>query len=140
MYIHAHTTRTYHTHTTHMRTHSHTHTCRGVACIFVEMLTGKPLFPGIKGVFDQLNKIWMVRNHWDTHKHSPLATPSSLSPLPPYLYLPSPLSCFLSSQLFGTPSESTWPGISLYPEYKPCECVCVCGCTYGCDIFVQAWY
>ena len=34
---------------------------RGVGCIFVEMLTGKPLFPGIKGVFDQLNKIWNVR-------------------------------------------------------------------------------
>ena len=33
---------------------------RGVGCIFVEMLTGKPLFPGIKGVPDQLNKIWGV--------------------------------------------------------------------------------
>ena len=34
--------------------------CRGVGCIFIEMLTGKPLFPGIKGVYDQLNKIWSV--------------------------------------------------------------------------------
>ena len=33
---------------------------RGVGCIFVEMLTGKPLFPGIKGVYDQLNRIWAV--------------------------------------------------------------------------------
>ena len=33
---------------------------RGVGCIFVEMITGKPLFPGIKGVHDQLNKIWTV--------------------------------------------------------------------------------
>lgn len=34
--------------------------CRGVGCIFVEMLTGKPLFPGLKGVYDQLNRIWGV--------------------------------------------------------------------------------
>jgi len=54
----------------------------GVACIFVEMLTGKPLFPGIKGVYDQLNKIWTV---------------------------------------LGTPTDSTWPGVSSYPDYKPCE-------------------
>lgn len=32
----------------------------GVGCIFVEMLTGKPLFPGIKGPVDQLNKIWQI--------------------------------------------------------------------------------
>lgn len=32
----------------------------GVGCIFVEMLTGKPLFPGIKGVYDQLNRIWAI--------------------------------------------------------------------------------
>ena len=36
---------------------------RGVGCIFVEMLTGKPLFPGIKGVYDQLNRIWAVSFH-----------------------------------------------------------------------------
>ena len=33
---------------------------RGVGCIYVEMLTGKPLFPGLKGVNDQLNRIWGV--------------------------------------------------------------------------------
>jgi serine/threonine protein kinase len=32
----------------------------GVGCIFVEILTGKPLFPGMKGVYDQLNKIWAI--------------------------------------------------------------------------------
>ena len=41
-------------------TESVTTYCRGVGCIFVEMLSGKPLFPGIKGVYDQLNKIWNV--------------------------------------------------------------------------------
>lgn len=52
----------------------------GVGCIFVEMLSGKPLFPGIKGVYDQLNKIWTI---------------------------------------LGTPTESSWSGVSSYPEYKP---------------------
>ena len=51
---------------------------RGVGCIFVEMLSGKPLFPGIKGVYDQLNKIWNVsemclynyyRSHIPTNNH-----------------------------------------------------------------------
>ena len=31
-----------------------------VGCIFAEMLTGKPLFPG-EGEVDQLNKIFKVR-------------------------------------------------------------------------------
>lgn len=52
----------------------------GVGCIFVEMLTGKPLFPGIKGPVDQLNKIW---------------------------------------QIMGTPCDSTWPGVSSLPDFKP---------------------
>ena len=83
---------------------------RGVGCIYVEMLCGRPLFPGIKGVQDQLNKIW---------------------------------------QIMGTPSESSWPGVSQFPEYKPhlyrdyskkalgflypeyvCVCVCVCVCVH----------
>ena len=33
---------------------------RGVGCIFVEMLCGHPLFPGLKGVQDQLTKIFKV--------------------------------------------------------------------------------
>ncbi|XP_065051684.1 cyclin-dependent kinase 14-like isoform X2 [Rhopilema esculentum] len=32
----------------------------GVGCIFLEMITGFPLFPGTKGVKDQLDKIWKV--------------------------------------------------------------------------------
>ena len=24
-------------------------------------------------------------------------------------------------QILGTPVESTWPGVSSYPEYKPCK-------------------
>ena len=66
-HAHTNTPRTHtntHTHNTHAHTqHTCTHTHdRGVGCIFVEMLTGKPLFPGIKGPVDQLNKIWQVSN------------------------------------------------------------------------------
>ncbi|XP_019860935.1 PREDICTED: cyclin-dependent kinase 14-like [Amphimedon queenslandica] len=52
----------------------------GVGCIFVEMLTGKPLFPGLKGVYDQLNRIWSI---------------------------------------LGTPNNTTWPGVTDLPEYRP---------------------
>ena len=50
-------------------TESVTTYCRGVGCIFVEMLSGKPLFPGIKGVYDQLNKIWNVSETCGLHVH-----------------------------------------------------------------------
>ncbi|XP_042299998.1 cyclin-dependent kinase 15 isoform X2 [Sceloporus undulatus] len=32
----------------------------GAGCIFVEMLQGQPLFPGVCNIFEQLRKIWMV--------------------------------------------------------------------------------
>ncbi|XP_062972258.1 cyclin-dependent kinase 15 [Elgaria multicarinata webbii] len=32
----------------------------GAGCIFVEMLQGQPLFPGVHNTFEQLEKIWMV--------------------------------------------------------------------------------
>ncbi|XP_066596998.1 uncharacterized protein Eip63E [Prorops nasuta] len=32
----------------------------GVGCIFVEMLTGEPTFPGVRCTYDQLNKIFRV--------------------------------------------------------------------------------
>ena len=33
---------------------------RGAGCIFVEMVTGIALFPGMRDSVDQLNKIWQV--------------------------------------------------------------------------------
>ena len=33
---------------------------RGAGCIFVEMITGIALFPGMRDTIDQLNKIWKV--------------------------------------------------------------------------------
>ncbi|XP_029612352.1 cyclin-dependent kinase 15 [Salmo trutta] len=32
----------------------------GAGCIFIEMLQGTPAFPGVAGVFEQLQKIWAV--------------------------------------------------------------------------------
>ncbi|ESO10896.1 hypothetical protein HELRODRAFT_132019, partial [Helobdella robusta] len=40
----------------------------GVGCIFVEMITGAAVFPGLNDIHDQLNKIWMI-----------LGTPNELS-------------------------------------------------------------
>lgn len=34
---------------------------RGVGCIFIEMITGKAAFQGMKDTMDQLDKIWRVR-------------------------------------------------------------------------------
>ena len=32
----------------------------GAGCIFVEMMNGYPCFPGVRDVFDQLDKIFRV--------------------------------------------------------------------------------
>jgi len=50
----------------------------GVGCIFAEMVTGRPLFPG-QANEDQIELIWKT---------------------------------------LGTPTESTWEGVSLLPEYE----------------------
>lgn len=34
----------------------------GVGCIFVEMITGVPTFPGVKDTMDQLDKIFKVES------------------------------------------------------------------------------
>ncbi|KAA0202363.1 hypothetical protein HAZT_HAZT007625 [Hyalella azteca] len=52
----------------------------GVGCIFVEMITGAPAFPGVRDVHDQLDKVFKV---------------------------------------VGTPTEATYPGVSLLPQYRP---------------------
>jgi cyclin-dependent kinase 14 len=33
----------------------------GVGCIFVEMITGMAIFPGVRDTYDQLDKIFKVR-------------------------------------------------------------------------------
>lgn len=34
--------------------------CRGVGCIFTEMISGSATFPGMKDAYDQLDKIFRV--------------------------------------------------------------------------------
>ena len=36
----------------------------GVGCIFVEMITGVPTFPGVRDTYDQLDKIFKVNTVW----------------------------------------------------------------------------
>ncbi|XP_065834666.1 uncharacterized protein [Oscarella lobularis] len=73
----------------------------GVGCIFAEMISGMPLFPGMKDTVDQLTKIWQL-----------LGTPteetwSGVSKLPEfqkyefYQYTPSPLKTYVP-QLIGS--------------------------------------
>lgn len=35
----------------------------GVGCIFIEMITGVPTFPGVRDTYDQLDKIFKVSIH-----------------------------------------------------------------------------
>jgi serine/threonine protein kinase len=37
----------------------------GVGCIFIEMITGVPTFPGVRDTVDQLDKIFRVSNQTD---------------------------------------------------------------------------
>lgn len=38
----------------------------GVGCIFVEMVTGIPTFPGVRDTYDQLDKIFKVNSVFKT--------------------------------------------------------------------------
>lgn len=55
----------------------------GVGCIFVEMITGMPTFPGIRDTFDQLDKIFKllgtpVEETWSGVTHLPSYKPHKL--------------------------------------------------------------
>lgn len=101
--------------------------CRGVGCIFYEMATGRPLFPG-STVEEELHFIFKLLGENQS------ASVSSLVPLIfidtknvsvyliYYVYLVYKL-CILCA---GTPTEQSWPGISSneefvtynYPQYR----------------------
>lgn len=58
----------------------------GVGCIFVEMITGMPTFPGIRDTFDQLDKIFKllgtpVEDTWSGVTHLPSYKPHKLGEL-----------------------------------------------------------
>jgi cyclin-dependent kinase len=66
-----------------------------VGCIFAEMCTRKPLFPGDSEI-DEIFKI--------------------------FRYAPVLNSCKLvltTSSILGTPSEQDWPGVTSFPDFKP---------------------
>jgi serine/threonine protein kinase len=55
----------------------------GVGCIFVEMITGMPTFPGIRDTYDQLDKIFKllgtpVEETWSGVTHLPSYKPHKL--------------------------------------------------------------
>lgn len=59
----------------------------GVGCIFVEMITGMPTFPGIRDTYDQLDKIFKllgtpVEETWSGVTHLPSYKPHKLGELP----------------------------------------------------------
>lgn len=55
----------------------------GVGCIFVEMITGMPTFPGIRDTYDQLDKIFKLlgtptEDSWRGVTHLPGYKPQKL--------------------------------------------------------------
>lgn len=55
----------------------------GVGCIFVEMITGMPTFPGIRDTYDQLDKIFKLlgtptEDTWQGVSHLPGYKPNKL--------------------------------------------------------------
>jgi cyclin-dependent kinase len=75
-----------------------------VGCIFAEMCTRKPLFPGDSEI-DEIFKIFRY-----------------VFPPPSILYaLSTPLSSFqplTRRSLLGTPTENDWPGVTTFPDFK----------------------
>jgi cyclin-dependent kinase 14 len=58
----------------------------GVGCIFVEMITGMPTFPGIRDTYDQLDKIFKllgtpVEENWTGVTHLPNYKPHKIGKL-----------------------------------------------------------
>lgn len=66
-----------------------------VGCIFAEMCTRKPLFPGDSEI-DEIFKIFRY-----------------------VLYLPALRLSLTHNSILGTPSEQDWPGVTSFPDFKP---------------------
>lgn len=79
---------------------------RGVGCIFYEMATGRPLFPG-STVEEQLHFIFRILGK----KAWALGAVGRCR---------EDMRCLESnsSSLLGTPTEETWPGILSNEEFK----------------------
>uniref|UniRef100_A0A672I9P3 Cyclin-dependent kinase 16-like n=1 Tax=Salarias fasciatus TaxID=181472 RepID=A0A672I9P3_SALFA len=88
---------------------------RGVGCIFYEMATGRPLFPGSM-VEEELHFIFKLLGE------KPPGSRSAPGSEPPEVRRANAVCCVCA----GTPTEQTWPGITSneefvalnYPQYK----------------------
>lgn len=77
----------------------------GVGCIFVEMITGMPTFPGIRDTYDQLDKIFKllgtpVEDTWNGVTHLPGYKPHKLGLFFKLNFFHFILICWYSSCLF----------------------------------------
>ena len=66
-----------------------------VGCIFAEMCTRKPLFPGDS----EIDEIFKIFRYACSH-----------------VYLTQLLT---KSSILGTPNEQDWPGVTSFPDFKP---------------------
>ena len=72
----------------------------GVGCIFIEMITGLPTFPGIRDTYDQLDKIFKllgtpVEETWPGVTHLPSYKPHKLGMLCDFLFSRAVYFCSL---------------------------------------------
>ncbi len=72
-----------------------------VGCIFAEMCTRKPLFPGDSEI-DQIFKTFRL-----------------VKPMLHSLSYVTLVLTFPIISLLGTPTEEVWPGVTSYPDFKP---------------------
>ena len=83
----------------------------GAGCIFVEMMNGYPCFPGVRDVFDQLDKIFRVAGTpTEEVKHFLFAFVGILGDVRPIWEVPK------CSWIFPL---QVWPGVSTLPNYRP---------------------
>ncbi|CAG13346.1 unnamed protein product, partial [Tetraodon nigroviridis] len=93
----------------------------GVGCIFYEMITGRPLFPG-STVEDELHLIFRILGEAAQQNNGYFAVYSNFA-LDPWGHV---FGCALSVYIIslanlgsaGTPTEETWPGITTSEEFK----------------------
>lgn len=80
-----------------------------VGCIFAEMCTKKPLFPGDSEI-DEIFKIF---------RYVPVDWKNIAWPNPYYNLRKRTNVCkFLPHSILGTPSDDVWPGVASYPDFK----------------------
>lgn len=90
-----------------------------VGCIFAEMISQKPLFPGDSEI-DQLFKIFRFHQSFPRSNFHLYITSRKNLFAQWYITRDSEtIAIFLSpSRIMGTPYEDTWPGVTSLPDYK----------------------